>query len=1686
MLSPSTKYIVLLPYEKELIAELGFTEQEYRWFIKECSKRSGVQPVGPQALEPFTIGVILLTIGTLLSAAASFFKPKQSGGGGGIRQNTDQGQNVVNRTEFAPKAGFDSLQNVVELGSTIPLVYANRETVNGVIYGGVRVNTNLLWSQMMSFGGNQMLRAIYLISEGEISPLDVKQFAFGENVLGSYDLGAQVANESSARMTFYVRRNGGRLLSTDRVAGRSAGQDPGNASNAGGADVFSIRGMNNQWTTDFCYTYKPSTQTKFGVHSLIGAGLCHRVNPAMRPAVSAQTEPADNGKRIRIKCSTDDVGRAQRLKYNERFSTYSGYVSVNGVPIGSPSQRTLNINDILTYELSSKSDAKKTFTSGKGNSKHVEKCSDVAQTVAGLQRAWDDSINIGELYKVGSAHVICESRSPTDEIFVSEATQEPIGGGKRITATFRVVKAGLARLDKAGTTSTFRVATNTGHLLKLSIASFSLPRAAQVIEIGFKSVQGIRISGLCNFRDTLSHREIDGRACEFYKGRKYSTNQTLTLSNYTSGGYSGSETRYSFFRLGFRVAGSNDNFTYMSQCFGFRGLTQQNAFNYIRLQMPSFQAWEYVLEPISGYELRQGFHGNSLEVLDSKLSTFKTVSSAGVTAYYNGISVARNSRVFQMPSTQRNKDLGVQISDGGDPGRSSSNDYADTWGRAAEAFPFQEIQSSAGRGPEHEIAYVNIITPNPTTPTYGFLATIGCNIRSSTEFQQLKQLSVYVSGGCGGSVHTFPEVFLDLLTNARYGVGSILSGGQIDASSIVSAANWNRSRKYFWDGTLDKPVNIRNWASETADFFLLDVVIKNGKWGLQPSFYFDQPEVITNLFTSGNIIEDSFEFVYADLQQRNPKRVSVKWRHERPNNTTNTNGIFPMIREVNVRESTTPEDAQLQTFDLTDFCTNQAHAIDVAKFICRKSRLETNTIRFKTVPTKAALQVGRCFKLGVETVQYLQPNNGVIDGTGLISSITPLSDGSYDVLIWDGTTSSIEERTLVVQGQRATSINKPAVFCLRSSVVDTVAYKVKSMSFDEDGNLQVEANVFPLTSSGYALIAQDWDNPASWIIDGQIEGSQNNSNPGNYASAVYITGPDTLYVNDEETYEAVVSGSGSITGYSWFGGVAFGTPTESSTTITRSSPGSVTIGVTVMGVTSYKDIEFIEAPTAISSIGAVTIVGPVSVAAGYPVDYSLSYPSELPAIAASSIQPEDTYQIAFPGSTDFTLIGAENSLYKTVFEANAPGSGSGFVYDMNNVFLAWDIGGTDESSAEMQNSSAPITTVLFDKTGTYTISCVVSSPSAVDSPQIAVLTISVVASVITVVATDPDLSEAQSGETQNPGLFTLTRTGIITNPLTVNVQISGTAIPGTDYTVIPTVVTFLAGAATATVPISVIYDTEIETAETVVMTIVDGAGYDIGTTPVATAFITDNSRPTVSIFPVSVGITGNTISFALTRTGVLSGITDVPYLVSGTTVNPALAVDFVGNALPSGVVQFAANETVKTLSIATSPSTTNYKFLKSFNVLLGTPTGGLLSSTNYAALGMIFTESSASAANNMRSSTSVTINCAANATVTGSFVLPKSCVIISIAVSQGCWFRLYNSILASSSDSSRLRTVAPGLAAGVIADPVLPGAVTLNFEPAPVAMNRETVPGTTYPFRLTNDSVTGDILITLTYLSLEA
>ncbi|MCZ8191665.1 MAG: calx-beta domain protein, partial [Microcystis sp. LE19-338.1B] len=162
-------------------------------------------------------------------------------------------------------------------------------------------------------------------------------------------------------------------------------------------------------------------------------------------------------------------------------------------------------------------------------------------------------------------------------------------------------------------------------------------------------------------------------------------------------------------------------------------------------------------------------------------------------------------------------------------------------------------------------------------------------------------------------------------------------------------------------------------------------------------------------------------------------------------------------------------------------------------------------------------------------------------------------------------------------------------------------------------------------------------------------------------------------------------------------------------------------------------------------------------------------------------------------------------------------------------------------------------------------------------------------------------------------IYTFTRTGDTTNPLTVNYSISGTATNGSDYTSIPTSVTFAANSATATVTVDPTADTTVESDETVALTLTSGTGYIIGTTNAATGTITnDDTSVTLAVSPSSVTEDGTTnLVYTFTRTGVTTNALTVNYTLGGTAT---LNTDYTRTGT-TNTVTFAANSATATLTV---------------------------------------------------------------------------------------------------------------------------------------------------------------------------
>ncbi|MFN9643998.1 MAG: ELWxxDGT repeat protein [Cyanobacteriota bacterium] len=200
------------------------------------------------------------------------------------------------------------------------------------------------------------------------------------------------------------------------------------------------------------------------------------------------------------------------------------------------------------------------------------------------------------------------------------------------------------------------------------------------------------------------------------------------------------------------------------------------------------------------------------------------------------------------------------------------------------------------------------------------------------------------------------------------------------------------------------------------------------------------------------------------------------------------------------------------------------------------------------------------------------------------------------------------------------------------------------------------------------------------------------------------------------------------------------------------------------------------------------------------------------------------------------------------------------------------------------------------------------------------------APVITLTLSSPSVTE--DGSTNL--LYTFSRTGSNTSPLTVNYTVAGTATLGTDYSGIaatPAVktVTFAANSSTATVSVDPTADTTIEANETVALTLATDTGYTIGTTAAVVGTILNDDLPliTLAVAPTTgVSEDGTTnLVYTFSRTGATTTALTVNYTVSGTATP---GTDYTGIARGGSTkkVSFAAGSNTATVTVDPTADTT--------------------------------------------------------------------------------------------------------------------------------------------------------------------
>ena len=426
------------------------------------------------------------------------------------------------------------------------------------------------------------------------------------------------------------------------------------------------------------------------------------------------------------------------------------------------------------------------------------------------------------------------------------------------------------------------------------------------------------------------------------------------------------------------------------------------------------------------------------------------------------------------------------------------------WDMIADYKMYQQESSSTDNGPEHKVVYFNeYLNDGPSlNPTYNHLAYAGIAINSSREWAQLSEISAFFREGLvveklctvgrfagegtgrnrKGSSNLLPEIVYALLTDTVFGAGEAIGNASVDREAMRTAANFCEANGLFWDGVISDRINLREWIFENAAYCLLDFTIIGGKFALVPSVPYNEDFTIANsgpnakvpisaLFSDGNI--RNLEVSWLPPEERQLFTAACKFRLER-NRNGNAEEVTRTIRFTDDEGGSFKD--PYERFDLSQFCTSQRHAMLFAKYALKLRQLVDHGVKFETTPQAAMnLAPGQYFRLTSKCTHTNRFANGSIDGQGKITSVQRVQNNDR-VYFWNVGTEQIQEGTIKIDGDGNSTNIRDCVFTISNDSTTKRTYKVESLSYAEDGLVEISGSYAPVDSDTDQLLTVKWGN----------------------------------------------------------------------------------------------------------------------------------------------------------------------------------------------------------------------------------------------------------------------------------------------------------------------------------------------------------------------------------------------------------------------------------------------------------------------------------------------------------------------------------------------------------------------------------------------------------------------------------
>jgi hypothetical protein len=370
-------------------------------------------------------------------------------------------------------------------------------------------------------------------------------------------------------------------------------------------------------------------------------------------------------------------------------------------------------------------------------------------------------------------------------------------------------------------------------------------------------------------------------------------------------------------------------------------------FSTLKIQHPSLSAVQYKIEPV----LPDDFGRNYLQ--------YNAILS-GTTVGYQAASRGSFPVIYSRNAAVNNINLrdGFKLSYRGG--------YAPFYGEVD--LNDQSVNYAVG------ISYVNEIIQD--SPNYPYMSTAVLNLRGFKGMTSAGQLSIYYEDGAqialletgsNGASNMFPELANYLLTTFPGSGTGAVTAADIDTASFRKAITFTRSKNLFFDGVITEKSGTFEFIAEHAEFFLLRFGMNQGKYALtiatQDSSTGTSSATASQVLTMDDIIADSYAVQYKTLQDREEAFVNVTYRVQE-------RYMLGEDRTVTVAPAGYTG-SNIISFDLSDFCTSETHAVTYARFALATRLKQSHTVSFTTFLDRIDLSPGRLFTFNLSVTTSL-------------------------------------------------------------------------------------------------------------------------------------------------------------------------------------------------------------------------------------------------------------------------------------------------------------------------------------------------------------------------------------------------------------------------------------------------------------------------------------------------------------------------------------------------------------------------------------------------------------------------------------------------------------------------------------------------------------------------------------------